>query len=314
VLKRSVLIIGLLILLATLAAFAQEPPSDNKHGIMVRVAQIYVDPDSSSAKLGEITRGREVTVLDQSREWVHVLASLTNEKDITGWMLNKGIVHIDTPNGDQILFGEAAASELQASMRGGRKGAADDARRLYYRVFDYFPKSPLAGEALYRAADIIWQLDAGDARTRPSARARDLNDRAEIPDEYMRMVVKKFPRTKWADMASFHLIENKLCADWTLDTKCPEKEADLYEKYAYDHPDSPSAPEALYTAATRRSALIEMYKTDNKPKQSDDSRSRVKADCNLAISKYPTTDWAYRCRGLLYLVDQGIPTYGNAQQ
>jgi Bacterial SH3 domain len=281
---------------------------------MVRVAQIYVNPDASSSKLGEITRGREVVVLDQSREWVHVLASLTNQKDITGWMLDKGIVHLNTPNGDQILFGEAAASELQASLRGGRKGAADDARRLYYRVFDYFPKSPLAGEALYRAADIIWQLDASDVRTRGSAKTRDLNDRPEIQDEYMRLVEKKFPRTKWADMASFNLIENKLCGDWTLDTKCPEKEADLYEKYAADHPDSPKAPEGLYTAASRRAALIEMYKTENRAKESDQSRARVKADCEQAIAKYPTTDWAYRCRSLQYLVDQGIPTYGNAQQ
>jgi hypothetical protein len=314
VLKRAPFIVSLLCvcLIGTIAA--QEPPSDNKHGIMVREAQIYVSPDTSSAKIGEITRGREVVVLDQSREWVHVLASLTQEKDVTGWMFDKGIVHIDTPNGDQILFGEAAASELQASMRGGRKGAADDARRLYYRVFDYFPKSPLAGEGLYRAADIIWQIDAADARSRPSSKMRNPDDRAEIPDEYMKMVEKKFPRTKWADLAAFHLLDNKLCGDWMGQSKCPDREAELYEKYAAERPDSPNAPEALYNAATRRAALIEIYKTENKPKQSEESRAKVKADAGLALSKYPTTDWAFRLRALAFMVDQNIPTYGNSRE
>ena len=307
---RTYLIIGAL-LAAALSVAAQEPPSDTHHGIMVRVAQIYVTPSASSAKLGEIGRGREVAVLDQSREWVQVLASVTQEKDITGWILDKGIIHINTPDGDKILFGEAAASELEASRRHGREGAADDARRLYYRVFDYFPKSDLAGEALYRAADIIWQLDATDVNTRPSARMRDPNDRAEIPEDYMKMVEKKFPRTKWADLAAFHLIENKLCGTWD-GSKCPDKEAGIYEKYAAERPDSPNAAEALYDAATRRAALIEIYKTETNQKKSDESRAQVKADCDLAVTKYPQTDWAYRARSLLYTVNQGIPTYGNA--
>jgi len=49
---------------------------------------------------------------------------------------------------DQIIYGEAVDSETQASQSHGRRGAAGDARRLYYRVYDYFPQSPLAGEAL----------------------------------------------------------------------------------------------------------------------------------------------------------------------
>jgi hypothetical protein len=243
-----------------------------------------------------------------------VLASINQEKDITGWMFDKGVVHIDTPDGDKIIFGEAAASELEASKLHGRKGAADDARRLYYRVFDYFPKSELAGEALYRAADIIWQLDANDVNTRPSARQRSPDDRAEINEDYMRMVEKKFPRTKWADMAAFHLIENKLCGDWIGQSKCPEKEADIYEKYAFDRPESPDAAEALYDAATRRAALIEIYKTEGNPKKSEESQGQARGDANAAVSKYPATDWAYRSRTLIFMLDQGIPTYGNSLQ
>src|SRR5437763_221820 len=54
-----------------------------EHGIMVRVANIYLSPDPTSAKLGEVERGREVAILEKSRDWLHVLASLTTERDVT---------------------------------------------------------------------------------------------------------------------------------------------------------------------------------------------------------------------------------------
>ncbi len=311
--KRRLSIAVVLALATVATVFAQEPPSDTKHGILVRPAQIYIGPDSSSAKLGEATRGREVFELDRSREWLHVTATLGPEKTITGWIIDKGVIRINTPDADKIMFGEAAASELEASKRSGRRGAADDARRLYYRVFDYFPNSPLAGEGLYRAADILWQMDT-HSRSRSESTMVDLSSPAGAAEDTMKLVTKKFPRTKWADMAAFRLIETKLCDDWAGQSKCPDKEAEVYEKYAAEHPDSPNAAEALYSAATRRAALIEIYKTEDKPKQVDESRARAKADCGLAINKYGQTDWAFRARSLEYMVDQGIPTYGNAQE
>ena len=295
-----------------MSSFAQEGPPDDKHGIMVRVAQIYLTPDPNSSRLGEVPRGREVIILEQSRNWMHVLASVTPEKDINGWIVDKGIIRPSTTDGDKILFGEAAASELIASQRNGRRGAADDARRLYFRVFDYFPKSELAGEGLYRAADILWQIQAGDVNSRPSAKQKDPHLHAEMDDQYMKLVIKKFPGSKWADLAAFHLLEPKLCGDWEGDEKCPEKEAAMYEKYAAEHPNSPAAPEALYDAAWRRAALIEIYKNQNKSKQIDESRSSAKSTAQSIIAKYPQSDWAYRARTLIYLVDQQIPTYGNA--
>jgi outer membrane protein assembly factor BamD (BamD/ComL family) len=311
--NRRVCLIICFTLATILTTLAQEPPSDTKHGILVRVAQIYIDPDASSSRIGEATRGREVFELDRSREWLHVTASLGPEKTVTGWILDKGVIRINTPDADKLLFGEAAASELEASQRHGRKGAADDARRLYYRVFDYFPTSPLAGEALYRAADILWQTGThGGGRSESTM--QDPYSPASAAEDTMKLVAKKFPRTKWADMAAFQLIETKLCDDWAGQSKCPDKEADIYEKYAAEHPDSPKAAEALYNAARRRAALIEIYKTENKPKQIEESRARVKSDAELAISKYPQSDYAFRARSLMYLVDQGIPTYGNEQQ
>jgi len=312
--KRYPYLVLALLLFAITAWAAEDEPPDNRHGIMVRVAQIYVEPSTTAAKLGEVTRGREVVVLDQSRQWVKVLASVTAEKDITGWILDKGIIHPNTPDGDKVLFGEAASSELIASQRGGRRGAADDARRMYYRVFEYFPKSPLAGEGLYRAADIMWQIDMSDVHTRPSAKQRDPNLHGEVDDQYMKMVIKKFPGTKWADQAAFHLLEPKLCGDWEGESKCPEKEADMYEKYAAERPNSPSAPEALYDAAWRRAALIEIYKNENKAKQVEESKNRVKSITQLAISKYPDSDWSKRAQALQYMVEQAIPTWGNVAE
>ena len=180
-----------------------------------------------------------------------------------------------TPNGDKIVFGEAADSEDQASRRRGRRDAAQDAMRLYYRVYDLFPdftarrrrtlsrrRYPLADRAL-RRADAAFRPRARFLHARPDRRAMDEAGHEEIPG------------TKWADLAAFHLIENKLCGDWQGASKCPDKEADMYEKYAKEHEQSPSAPEALYDAAWRRSALIEIYKTEANQKKSEESKTRA---------------------------------------
>ncbi len=189
------------------------------------------------------------------------------------------------PNGDKILFGEAVDSEDQASRRHGRNGAAQDAMRLYYRVADYFPTSPLAGEAMYRSADIRWQLEKADVSSRPSARERESYLREGMEEKYMKEVIKKFPGTKWADLAAFHLIDNKLCGDWQGSSKCPVKESEIYEKYATEHPQSPAVAEALYDAAWRWSALIEIYKTEEEPKKSEEARGQAIALAQKAASQ-----------------------------
>jgi outer membrane protein assembly factor BamD (BamD/ComL family) len=280
----------------------------------VRVANLYVSPDNSSPKLAEVDRGRELVVLETSREWVHVQALLGEEKMVTGWMLDKGVVRASMPEGDKIVFGEAVDSEDQASRRHGRRGADQDALRLYYRVYDFFPTSPLAGEALYRAADIRWQVDRADVMSRPSSRDQDPGLRERINEDLMKLVIKKFPGTKWADLAAFHLIDNKLCGDWQGASKCPDKEADLYEKYASEHPQSPDAPEALYQAASRRAALIEIYKTEEKAKKADESREQALSLAQKVIQQYSQSDWSNRAQLLLFLVQQGVPTYGNVVQ
>jgi len=298
-------------------------------GALVREAVIYLSPDTSSSKLGSAERGREVVLLDKTRNWLHVEALLgfaqtpdpafvededIEGKTITGWILDTGVVWASTPNGERILFGAAADSEDEASRRHGRRGAAQDALRLYYRVYDIFPTAALAGEALYRSADIRWQIEKSDFMSRPSAREKENPLREGINEDSMKRVIKKFPGTKWADLAAFHLIDNKLCGDWQGSPKCPEKETELYEKYVKEHPQSPSAPEALYDAASRQAALIEIYQTQEQPKKSEEAKNRALALGQQLVSQYPQSDWSPRGQTLLFLVQQGVPTYGSAVQ
>jgi hypothetical protein len=303
-------IICLLILISVTPSYA----ANYQRGAVVRTAQIYLSPDTTSAKLAEMDRGREIIILETSREWAHVEANLTEERTVTGWVLDKGVVRASTPNGDKILFGEAVDSEDQASRRHGRNGAAQDAMRLYYCVADYFPTSPLAGQAMYRSADIRWQLEKADVSSRPSSREREAFMREGMEEKYMKEVIKKFPGSKWADLAAFHLIDNKLCGDWQGSSKCPVKESEIYEKYSNEHPQSPALAEALYDAAWRWSALIEIYKTEEEPKKSEEARNRAVALAQKAASQTNSEDWSARAQRLLYLMEQGIPTYGNVTQ
>ncbi len=317
---REFAILVLVSLFSTSAGFAQA-----QRGTLVHEETIRVSPSSDTAKLGTAGRGHELILIDSSRDWTHVQAILrepsrdendddeeSQGKTITGWVLTKALVSQNTPNGDKIVFGEAVDSEDEASRRRGRRDAAQDAMRLYYRVYDLFPASPLAAEGLYRAADIRWQMDRNDIMTRPSARERDAYMRGQIDEQWMKLVMKKFPGTKWADLAAFHQLENKLCGDWQAASKCPEKEADMYEKYAKEHDQSPAAPEALYAAAWRQSALIEIYKTEANQKKSDAAKSRALDLAQKIIGQYSQSQWALRAQTLLYYVQQGIPTYGNA--
>jgi hypothetical protein len=183
--------------------------------------------------------------------------------------------------------------------------------RLYYRIYDLFPTSPLAAEGLYRAADIRWQMERSDVMTRPSAREKDAYMRGQMDEEWMKLVMKKFGGTKWADLAHFHLLENKLCGDWQGASKCPDKEADLYEKYANEHSQSPAAAEALYDAAWRRSALIEIYKTELNQKKSEEAKNRALGLAQKIVSQYGQSDWMLRAQRLIFYIQQGVPTYGN---
>src|ERR1700723_1096835 len=299
--------------------------ADALRGTLVSEETIRVAPDSGAAKLAEVGRGRELIVIDTSRDWVHVEAILRQPshdegatedeekgKAITGWVPARAVITSTTQDGDRIIFGEAADSEDAASSRRGRRDAGQDAMQLYYRVYDLMPTSPLAAEALYRAADIRWQVERADVMTRPSARERESYMRGQMKEEWMKLAIKKYPGTKWADLAAFRLLENKLCGDWEGLSKCPEKEAEIYENYVKEHPQSPAAAEALYNAAWRRAALIEIYKIEPNQKKSAEAKDRALSLAQKVVSQYGQSDWAYRAQRLSFYIQQGIATYGNA--
>jgi outer membrane protein assembly factor BamD (BamD/ComL family) len=309
-------------LLALLVAIAV-PALATDRGIIIREGVIYVAPNTSSDRISGISRGREVAVMERSPGWVNVVATVEvsqdpeNESDrnVTGWIMDKGVIMTTTPDGDKIIFGEAIDCEMEASKRDGRRGAAQDALRLYARLAEYFPQSPLAPEALYRAADIRWQIDAADINSRPSAKMRDPDLRAQIDEDHMRKVMKKYPHTKWSDLAAYHLIDNKLCGEWEALAKCPELEAALYVKYADEYPQSPKTPEALYKAAWRYSALIEIYNSSNDQKRADESAARSLSLAKKLVAQYPNdTNWSARGDRLIYMVTNKIPTWGNTVQ
>ena len=304
-------------------AFAQQPTPER--GIMVREAQLYLSPDTGSQRLSKVGRGREVAVIERSHEFIKVLANIRESQavgmfdedrslSITGWIIDKGVIRANTPDGDKILFGEGADSEAEASKAHGRRGAAQDAMRLYAETAEYFPSSPLAGEALWRSADIRWQLDRADAGTRKSSREREQVLRPQLEDKYLREVQKKFPNTKWADMAAYDRLDQKVCGEWEGLPKCPEDESGMYEKYVKEHPQSPKNAEALYEAAWRQAALIDIYKTRNDAGKASSAKAHALSLCQQISSQYAQApgDWAQRAERLKYLLQQDIPTYGNS--
>jgi len=296
-----------------------------ERGTVIRKAVIYVAPDVTSAKLATADRGREAVVLERTPGWVHVIATLmdaayspdpeaSRERNVTGWILDKGYISEQSAKGDEILFGEASDSEDEASRSHGRKGAAADARRLYYRVFDLFPKSPLAGEALFRAADIQWQLDKEDLQSRPSHKEISPGDRQPIDEQAMHLVHKKFPGTKWADLAAFEMLDNKMCGDWAGASKCPIKEAEVYEKYAAEHPDGPRTAQALYLAVYRQAVLADMYAADGSDKKGEAAHSRARELASRLKDKFPQSDFTLRATALVFKLDEGVPVYGTDRQ
>jgi hypothetical protein len=320
---RTILLHTLILCFSAPALFAL-----GARGSPLQEAMIYISPDTSSSKLARAGRGRELVILDTTEKWLHVEAVLSDPprdadytfyaeegegKTVTGWIMKRDVILASTPDGDKILFGEAVDSEDQASQAHGRPGAAQDAQRLYYRVADLFPSSPLAAEAMYRSADIRWQVDRADILSKPSAREQDAFLRGEIEERYMKDVIKKFPGSKWADLAAFRLLDNKLCGNWQGQAKCPAKEAEIYERYAQEHPESLSTPEAFYDAAWRWAALIEIYKTDGDEKKSAEAKAKAIDLAQKAAAQFTRSDFGARAQKLLYLLQQGIPAYGNAE-
>jgi hypothetical protein len=225
-------------------------------------------------------------------------------------MQARGVVIETTPNGDQVLMGEAANQESLASDPRGPINAARSARLLYRRLVEMFPNSPLASEAAWRAADILWQLQKADASSRPSAKEREPYMRDQMDEDELKKVIKLYPHTRPADLAAFDLIDNKLCGDWQGTTKCPEKEAEIYQKYADEIPDGPRTAQALYQAVYRQAVLTDMFAADGSDNKSSTAHNNARQLAGRLKDKFPQSDFTARAAALVFKLDEGIPVYG----
>ena len=146
----------------------EQIPKNGPRATLVRLANLYVQPDESSDRAAQITPGREMVIVERSGHWLRVFANidapesraadqpvLEQDQQVTplsGWILDKGVVDSTTPHGDQILFGEAVSAENAATQPHPPPLAALEARLLYRRVVEMFPQSPLTPEAMWRDA------------------------------------------------------------------------------------------------------------------------------------------------------------------
>ena len=301
-------------------------PMAGPRATALRVTWLYITPDKTAQKVDRVQIGREMVVAEKSGPWIRAYANTDIEEEhtndqpifgaaetpppISGWMEAKGVVIEDTPNGDLVLMGAAANQEAEANDPRGPANAARSAHLLYRRLAEMFPNSPLAPEAAWRAADILWQIQKSDFSALPSAKERDPYMRNQMDEDSLKKVVKLYPHTRQADLADYDLIDNKLCGDWQGSTKCPEKEAEIFEKYASEHPDSPRAAKALYEAAYRQAVLSDMYGADGSDKKQEEAHNHARDLATKLKDKFPQSDYTWRAAALVYKLDQGVPVYG----
>jgi outer membrane protein assembly factor BamD (BamD/ComL family) len=334
---RTLVLPALLLLALPLCARldAQKKSKNNLAGYdraaratVVHDAIVYVDPDDSTQKVAEVTPGHEMVVIAHNGPWVKVFAN-TDTPDqgdpdaepefssdaiptpASGWVKDKGIVTPQTPDGDAVLFGMAANLEDQAEQPHAPKGAAEGAHMLYKRVLEYFPDSKLAGDAAWRAADIRWQLEKADISTLPSAKEQEAYLRPQIYEGELKRVMKTWPNSKWAALAAYDLLDNKLCGDWQGLPKCPEMEAGLYMKYAEQWKESPKAAEAQYNAVYRMGVLVTMYQVSDDRKRSQAAADRAQGLAQDMVTRFPDSDYTRRAQSIAFRIKQGIPIYGS---
>lgn len=305
-----------------------QAPMAGPRATPLRVTWLYISPDTKSQKVSQVQIGREMVIVARSGAWLNVEANTdiqeeTDDADtpemgddnstpppITGWMQGKGVVTDTTPNGDQVLMGAAAEEESLAANPAGPANAAQSARLLYTRLYEMFQNSPLAPEARWRAADIQWQLQKADVASLPSSKARQPYMHEQINEDPLKKVIKLYPHTRWAALAAFDLIGNRLCGDWEGSAKCPENETEIYEKYASEYPDGPRTARALYEAAYRQAVLTNMYEADGDHNKAEKAHEQCRALSQQLKAHFAGTDYALRAQMLVFKLDQNIPVFG----
>ena len=307
---------------------AQKPLApDARRAVVLHTADVYVGPDETSQRVSAVTPGHEIVISERNGPWVKVFANtdvqeekaddepeFISDADVAlpraGWIKDKGIVSSATPGGDALIYGAAASWESAAMEPHAPKTAAGSAHLLYRRVAEYFPTSSLAGEAQWRAADIRWQEEKFDAATLPSAKEMDPNMRPRLYEKDLQRILKQ-GQGKYPALAAWDLLDNKLCGDWQGLPKCPEKEAELFLKYANSFPDGPKTAQAMWSAAYRQGVLWSMYRAEENAKRAAAAAAQAKSIRDQMTAKFPGNDYTLRAASLVYRVEQGIAVYGS---
>ena len=141
---------------AALPAGAQKPKKDNlqkplagPRAAPLRVTWLFIAADTGAQKVDKVQVGREMVIAEKSGPWIRVYANTdvqeVSERDapifghdetpppVSGWMEARGVVVETTPNGDQVLMGEAANRKGERSLPArsdGRGGDEEDSQVL----------------------------------------------------------------------------------------------------------------------------------------------------------------------------------------
>ncbi len=280
---------------------ASPTPLSPARAVAVMPLTLHISPDVTSASVGQVQPGQEVAILRLAHGYAQVFAGRS------GWMLNRGLVLLNNPQAAEILFGAADDLEQRAEQFSGERRAAKGAARLYYQVYDEFPHSFRAAEALYRAAEITWQLDTAGGMTPSSG----FSDYDRPSNRLLRKVVSKFPKTQWAARAEYlHLREKLTCSDWAVKPSCIGKEIGKMRSYWHHYPKSPLAAEVAYGIVYREAAAVAIYNHSgphrNPGKARDYRRNAYNSIADLQ-RRWPRSTWAARAALLYYDLQQGIP-------
>jgi len=287
-------------LLLALGACGQDAQAALQKAIVLAPATLYLSPDKTSAKVGQVRPGMGIGIQSTSGNFVQIFAGAS------GWIENHGYVTLDNPQAPELIFGAAVGYENQAETLSGQDEAARDAARLYLSIYSDFPASTRAAEALYRGAEIPWEVKLSEMPRRRTPEERQFPD-----DAMLRRVESKFPGTPWAARAAYQLIiEHFTCGDWTEKPQCVEKEIGQYKDYLGKYPSGPYSAEAAYDALYRAGIAWTLYSrpgAHQNPGKADQYKRQVAQEADAIARNYPGTDWAAQAALLAFKVGRGTP-------
>lgn len=271
--------------------------------VVLAPATIYLGPDASSAKVGAVRPGMDIGIQSTSGDFAQIFSGVGG---VSGWIPNHGYAKLDDPAAPEAIFGAAVNYENQAEGAAGEGEAATDAARLYYSIYSDFPASARAAEALYRSAEIAWELKMSE-----EPRRRTPTERLFPDDSALRRAAGKFPNTPWAARAEYQLlVEHFTCGDWVEKPECVEKEIHTYQDYVKKYPHGPMTAEAAYDALYRAAIAWTLYSAPgghHDEGKAHDYAKQVTDGAEEMARLYPDTDWAAQAALLAFQVDHNTP-------